>query len=82
MKLKLFAIYDTKTKAYLNPFVSLNEATASRSVSAAISSDPVFSTHPDDFSLWEVASFDSTSGEVESRTPLSCLGSLVQLVKS
>lgn len=82
MKLKLFAIYDVKTKAYLNPFVSLNEATASRSVSAAISSDPVFSTHPEDFSLWEVASFDSSSGEVEPVVPLSCIGSLAQFVKS
>lgn len=68
MKTPMFSIYDTVANMYGFPFPAVNQGTAVRQFQAeqAISGgQQPMQTHPADFRLFEVGSFDSTTGVME-----------------
>lgn len=67
MLMKIFAIYDSKAAAYLQPLFFKSTPEAVRSFSEA-ANDPSssFYRHAEDFTLFELGSFDHESGKVES----------------
>lgn len=62
---KIFAIHDAKANAFLQPFFSPTAGTAERAFSTAVK-DPAsqFEKFPEDFTLFEIGSFDDASGDL------------------
>jgi len=79
--MKIFSIYDTKSKLYSRPFYSVEDADAVRSASRAVN-DPAsdFFHFPEDFVLFKLGAFDDVSGVITPCVPES-FGSLVLLKK-
>lgn len=63
--MKLFTIFDQKTKAFEIPFCAPNSDVAIRIIRGMASQEGhVFNKFPKDFSLWEVGDFDVQKGEL------------------
>jgi len=79
---KVYAIYDSKTEAYLQPFQAITRGSAIRSFSEAIS-DPKTSLHrwPSDYTLFEIGLFDERRGEYEMHESKKNLGLATEFVK-
>jgi hypothetical protein len=63
MKFHVFAVYDSKTSFFLPPFMVPHRAIAARSFKTA-ANDPAqqINHHPQDFTLFEIAEYDDTTG--------------------
>jgi len=70
MILNVYSIYDVSVKAFMQPFFSQSNASATRSFSMAVN-DPgtVMAKHPEDFFLFHVGWFDDEKGSLEKMTP-------------
>lgn len=66
MKFKCFTVYDDKAKAYLPPFFLPEIAQAVRTFGDC-ATDPKheFGKHPEDYTLFQLGDFDSSSGVME-----------------
>lgn len=61
---QMFTIYDSKVEAYLDPFLEQTVAAAIRSFSeAAADAGHMFHKHAADFTLFQIGSYDQTTGE-------------------
>lgn len=60
----LYAIRDIKTDLYDSPFDAPNDATAKRFFTRVLSSVPLMSEHPEDFSLHSVGAYNSHTAEI------------------
>lgn len=65
-KMKVFSVRDEKTGVYMRPFFELHIASALRSWTEACN-EPTspFCKFPEDFTLYEVGSFDDLEGHLE-----------------
>lgn len=60
---KMFAVYDLKAVAYLQPFFSCNPGSAVRAFGDAVrDGKSPLSIHPEDYQLFELGTFDDNSG--------------------
>lgn len=74
MKLNIYAIFDSATNAYMQPFPMQSDGQALRAFTdLAVRADHDIGQHPEDYSLWRVGSFDDNEGLMEGCT-LKCLG--------
>lgn len=66
MKYSVFAIRDFKT-GFLTPTVEVNAASAIRNFEHAVlrNDDSLFFSHPEDYSLFELGSYDTDTGMME-----------------
>lgn len=60
----IFAIFDSKAEAYLQPFFSQNKATAIRAFSASIVKDQGFRDHAEDYTLFQIGEWNERLGEL------------------
>lgn len=67
MKLRAYAVYDSKAEAYLRPFFAGTRGQAVRSFSDAIN-DPLheMAKHAEDYTLFEIGAFDDEKGVLSS----------------
>lgn len=81
--LRLYSLYDSGVSAYCRPFWSDHKTNAMRAIQHLVNdnSDPnnMVSAHPDQFTLFELATFDSATGEFLAPVPLS-LGNCIEFV--
>lgn len=65
MILQVFSVFDSKAKVYSQPFYSINAGVAVRSFTDLVN-DPGSSVHryPEDFTLFQIATFDDARGVV------------------
>lgn len=84
MTLTIFSIYDSKAEAYITPFFAINSATGIRDFeTAARDKNTKFWSHPGDFTLFEMGSFDQDSGKTELlKTPINHGTALVHQVRA
>lgn len=72
----LFAIWDAAPQAYLEPFFSMNEATATRAFAeCANDTEHNFYRHAADLTLFKIADWDMKTGELtvlKAKEPLGC----------
>ena len=75
MKLQIFAVYDSKAKAYLPPFFLPEIGQATRVFQNA-SDDPshAFGANPADYCLFHIGVFDDSSATIKAKTPPESLG--------
>lgn len=64
----IFCTYDRAAESFMSPFVVPHAGVAVRGFTDAINSsnDSDISKHPDDFDLYEVGTFDASTGLVSS----------------
>jgi len=67
---KIYSVYDRKVEAYGTPFVQQNEALAIRSFERAyLNPELDFSLFPEDYSLFELGTYNEDTGQIESTSP-------------
>lgn len=81
MKLKIFAVYDSKVEAYMSPFFMQTKGQAVRAYQDTIS-DPktAFNKHPADFTLFEIGEWDDKNAAIISYDSKLNLGSALELM--
>lgn len=76
----LFSVYDQAAERFLDPFVAPTHAVAIRGFEAAIGKQGhPFQEYPQDYTLFQIGSFDAESGQLVPITPHS-LGNGVQFI--
>ncbi len=72
---KIFAIYDNKAQAYMQPFFALTAGLALRTFSdSSNSQDTIFHAHPTDFCLYEIGEFNDETAEINTHKETKNLG--------
>lgn len=62
----MYTVRDSKSEAYLPPFLAENAAVAIRLlVDAAEGPNSIMGKHPEDFQVFQIGEFDQQSGEVK-----------------
>lgn len=71
----IFTIHDNKAQAYLPPFF-LHAAGMAKRTFADCCNDPdhAFGKHPEDYTLFQIGSFNDATCELKWDTPISSLG--------
>ena len=78
MQNKILTIYDCKAEAYGRPFVARSTGEGLRSFTDEVNSgreDSQLSNHPEDFTLFEIGTFDDVKGEIllyDGKKSLAC----------
>lgn len=63
----MFSVYDEKAKAYLPPFILPEIGMATRTFGDCVNNEEhQFGTHPQDYTLFEIAVFDDESADLVS----------------
>lgn len=75
MILKVFAARDMKAEAFLQPYYSPNVGSAVRAFGDACNEkNSPFNKHPNDYVLYEIATYDDNTAEFISLNPIKMLG--------
>lgn len=70
--LNLFAVRDSKAEAFMPPFTATNKGLAIRSFTDAVNDkSSIFSKYPDDFVLYDLGTFDESTGIITSSDVLA-----------
>lgn len=69
MNLGIYTVRDEPSQAFMALQVHDNDELAIRSFDFAMSSNEMMKFRPEDFSLWYVGDYDSTTGIIEGRAP-------------
>lgn len=78
---RVFAVYDSKALAYLQPFFSESVGSAVRAFGdAANESGSPLSKHPGDYQLYEIGTFDNLTGMLTAIVPMKLLGCALDFV--
>lgn len=81
MILKVFAVYDSKALAYLQPFFSESVGSAIRAFGdAANESGSPIGKHAGDYQLYEIGEFDNNKGLLTPLVPMKLLGCAADFV--
>lgn len=80
---KIFAVRDSKTEAFLQPFFMPARGAAIRGFTDAVN-DPShgMGKHPEDYTLFEIGSFDDESGALVSHPSPQSIGSGFEFLRS
>lgn len=82
MEMSVYAIFDSKAQAYLQPFFAVNNEVAKRTFEAATSDDKsTFGLFPGDYTLFKVAVWDNESGAIDKVQAYENLGTGLQMGK-
>lgn len=69
MFVKVFSIFDKKSRSYRPPFFSYNEETAIRTLRKVAETDQTISEFPEDFDLYVIGNWDDIEGEIKGTKP-------------
>jgi len=80
VKTSVFAIWDDKAKAYMQPFFLPTVGMATRTVGDCVN-DPKhnFGMHPEDYTLFRIGTFEDDTGSLTVLEPRETICSCVQL---
>lgn len=79
---KVFGIRDVKAKAFLQPFFSVTVDSAIRAFGDAVKDNAQFAKHPEDYILYELATFDDVAGDFVPLEKIHMLGVGTDFVSS
>lgn len=75
MIIRVFAVYDSKTVAFMQPFFSQSSGSAMRAFGdAANDKQSGLYKHPGDYQLYEIGTFDDNEGFLKACVPVKLLG--------
>lgn len=77
----VFAVYDSKAECYSNPFLFTTRGMAHRSWETSCADEKApYNQHPEDFTLFELGSYNTLTGELVSlKTPIS-MGTALEIL--
>lgn len=82
MILRVFAIYDSKAEAYLPPFTMKSKGEAIRALSGLVNdAQHNFCKYAEDFTLFDIGSWDDTSCKYDLLSTPHSLGVLLEFKK-
>lgn len=83
MHVLVYSVFDIKAKQFQRPFYSLTRGTAIRDFQDAVN-DPQTSLnkYPDDFTLFEIGTFDDTNGELIPHETKQAVGNALEYLTS
>lgn len=80
--MKLFTLADSQTEQYKQPFAAINPQEATRLIkSTCRQRDSLLHTCPEDFSLIQIGTFDTETGELTSTEKVVILADLTSLIE-
>lgn len=82
MKIYLYTIYDKKLEAYHQPYCLENDNLALRQFQNMVKKESSIHDNPEDYSLWNTATFETTSGETETFEPILLAKALEFVIQS
>lgn len=83
MKLKMYAVYDSKVETYAQPFFLPTNGAAIRSWIGAVNDETtMFAKHPEDYTLFELGEYDDETGKTENLHTPKSLGTALEYKKS
>lgn len=83
MKLKMFSIFDSKVQAYMAPVFLRSTGEAERAFSASVADQSSnFCKFPEDFTLFEVGSWDDQTCVVDLLPTPHPVAKAIQFIKS
>lgn len=78
----MFTIYDQKAEAYLPPFFMPTAGMATRTFADCVNQeDHRFNAHPSDYTLFEIGTFDDSTGTIEPETVPKSYGTGVEFIE-
>ena len=79
MKVKIFAIYDSKAEAYLQPFFMPARGQAIRAFTEAVNDKSTnFYKHAEDYTLFEIGEYDDATAGVTALNAKTSLGCAIE----
>lgn len=79
MKSNIYAIYDNKAEAYMQPFFAATPGLALRAFSDNVNNkESIFNKHPNDFVLYEIGEFDDATGDLKKHKENHNLGMAIE----
>lgn len=70
MILNIFSVYDSKTKAYMQPYFSPTHGSALRAFTDEIANEQsLLAKHPEDFTLYHVGVWDDQTAQINPQDP-------------
>lgn len=83
MKKLVFAVYDSKAETYKNPFMTLSKGEARRAWGdVANDKNNDIGKHPEDYTLFHIATFDEETGKYENVVAPESMGVAIEYVKA
>jgi hypothetical protein len=83
MELKVFGIYDSKAEAYLPPFFVKSKGEAIRAITSHVMDEHHnFCKYAEDFTLFELGSWDDSTAKFELLATPHSLGVLVEFKRT
>lgn len=81
MKTKIFTVYDVKAQANMTPFFMQSTGQAVRAFEDTVN-DPksAFNKHPEDYTLFEIGTFDDQTGTLENHKASISLGTALSMI--
>lgn len=77
-----FTVYDVKAGAYLPPFFMRSNAAAMRAFSDAVNGgNEQFSSHPEDYVLFRIGTYDDDRGILDAEVPHTTLCKAIEVLK-
>lgn len=81
-KMKVYVVYDSKVEAYMQPFYCRTAGEALRNWEAVCNDGKsMMSTHPADFTLFEIAEYDESTGRFAQYDALKALSTGLEVQK-
>lgn len=79
---KVFAVYDSKVEAYMNPFCMRSKGEAIRAFTSTVNSgESAISKYPEDFTLFEIGEYDEMTGVLTPHETRINLGVAIEFVR-
>jgi len=80
VKLRVFAVYDSKAEQYMQPFFFVTRGQAMRAFLDALSDDKhEFNKHAEDYTLFELGEYDQDTGYMEPLKAIVSMGNALAL---
>lgn len=81
MILKIFTVYDSKAEAFLQPFLFSSTGQALRAFADSVAdSNHQFARHPEDFTLFELGTYDDNGAKFDLLDTPKSLGLALEYV--
>lgn len=81
--MKMYSIYDSKVKAYMQPFFMRTKGEVIRSLMNELQqADSNLAKHPGDYTLFEIADWDEQAGKLEPYKTHESIGIIQEFIKT
>lgn len=82
-KYKVFTVYDSKAKAYMQPFFQNSVGEALRAWDTSVNdSQTMFNKYPADFTLFQIAEYDDEIGQYNNLEVKTNLGNGLEVIQA